>query len=98
MPVFEYKAIDAKGREVKGVVDADSVRSARQRLRGQGIFPTTLDEAQLKKANSKALFSGGAAARERKVDGGNLAIATRQLATLAGAGMPLVEALRALAE
>ncbi len=97
MPVFEYKALDSKGRSIKGVVDADSVRSARQRLKGQGIFPTVLEEAQAKAAR-KSLFSGGETPKERKVDGGTLAIATRQLATLAAAGMPLVEALRALAE
>ena len=97
MPVFEYKALDSKGRSVKGVVDADSVRSARQKLRGQGIFPTSLEEAQLKAARG-SFRAAGQAPRERKVDGGTLAIATRQLATLAGAGMPLVESLRALAE
>lgn len=81
---------------MKGIVDAESVRSARQKLRVQGIFPTTLEEAQRKAA--RASFTSVGQTRERKVDGGNLAIATRQLATLAGAGMPLVEALRALAE
>jgi general secretion pathway protein F len=44
MPVFEYKGFDARGGAVAGVIDADSAKVARVRLRKQGLFPTDLKE------------------------------------------------------
>jgi len=44
MPSYEYVALDAQGRKIKGAVDAENVRVARQKLRGQGIFPTDIKE------------------------------------------------------
>ena len=99
MAVFAYKALDSKGRSTKGVVDAENVRLARQKLRQQGIFPTTLTESNAQAPATRALaLTSGSAPKEKRVDAGNLAVATRQLATLVGAGMPLVEALRALGD
>ena len=46
MPVFAYRGLAANGRSVAGVVDADSVRTARGKLRDRGIFPTELAEAE----------------------------------------------------
>lgn len=96
MAVFEYKALSASGREIKGVVDADGVRSARQRLKQQGIYPISLVESvvsqQRKSWNFAVDFSS------RRVSTAHLSVATRQLATLVAAGMPLVESLRALSE
>ncbi len=96
MAVFEYTALNSTGKKVKGFVDADSVRSARVKLKNQGIYPTTLVEGQTKapsvSKDFKSIFG------EPKVSAAALGIATRQLATLVGAGMPLVEALRSLAE
>lgn len=94
MAVFEYKALNAKGRQTKGLVEADSLRAARAKLRLQGIFPTELEEGTSKSEqkgwNLNINF-------ERKgVSISLLGILTRQLATLLTAGMPLVEALRAL--
>ncbi len=61
MPVFEYKGLTDKGKNVGGVVNADSARSARTKLRRDGVFPTELKEqrssiaeAKQKKANGKA--------------------------------------------
>ena len=97
MAVYVYKALDTRGRPTKGLVDAESVRVARQKLKQQGIFPTVLEESIAKEpSRGVALFSG--AGRGRKVDTGTLCIATRQLSTLVGAGMPLVEAMRALGD
>jgi len=95
MAVFEYKAINAKGKSIKGMVDADSIRNARNKLKSQGIFPTditeTREKAVLPTAMKLRLSSG-------KISTAQLSIATRQLATLIAAGIPLVEALRALSD
>ena len=97
MAVFVYKALDSRGKQTKGIVDAESTRAARQKLKLQGIFPTALDEAANRPSGaSLPMFSSGP--KERKVDAGTLCIGTRQLATLVGSGTPLVEALRALAD
>lgn len=96
MPAYEYTALDTRGRQVKGTIDADSVRSARQRLRSQGIFPTELREGAATPADRtrdvKLYF------QSNRVSLKDLAVATRQLGTLVGAGLPLVEALAALSE
>ena len=97
MPVYEYVALTAAGKKLKGTVDADSLRSARQKLRTQNVFPTDIKEslqaAQKKSTKDvKTLF-----ARDR-VSLKEVTIATRLLATLAGAGLPLVSALQSLAE
>ncbi|MFN8389563.1 MAG: type II secretion system inner membrane protein GspF [Bdellovibrionota bacterium] len=98
MAVFSYKALDSRGRPTKGVIDAESARMARQKLKLQGIFPTSIDEATAKQSAPTAGSFLTSSPRARKVDAQTLCIATRQLATLVGAGMPLVEALRALGD
>ena len=94
MPVFEYIALNASGKQVKGSLDAENMRVARQRLRSQGIFPTDVKEAMAKTPSRdiKQLF------RTDRVALVDLAIATRQLSTLVAAGLPLVSALAALAD
>jgi general secretion pathway protein F len=97
VPVYAYKGVTATGRRARGFVDAESARAARLKLRRDSIFPTDLTEGGA---------SGDAeprASREisfdlfRRVSLTDLALATRQLATLLGAGVPLVGALSALA-
>lgn len=96
MPIFEYVAVDANGKERKGTMDAESERGARQRLRSQALFPTSIREgkaASNDKANDiKRYFVSS------RVSTKDLAVATRQLSTLVGAGLPLVSALQGLAE
>lgn len=96
MPVFDYVAVDAGGKRARGTIDAENARAARSRLRTQGLFPTSLEEAseQRKKASRdvKQLFGGN------RVSTKALSIATRQLATLVSAGLPLVSALQALTD
>ena len=96
MPSYEYIAISKSGKSVKGSIDADSVRVARQKLRGQGIFPTDVREAT---------SGSGASSRDiakyfasDKISAKDLSVTTRQLATLLGAGLPLVSTLQALSE
>ncbi|HTN54311.1 MAG TPA: type II secretion system inner membrane protein GspF [Anaeromyxobacter sp.] len=95
MPVFEFKALDGRGKAVQGLREADSPKTLRSTLRREGVFLTEVLGEQQAKAQ---------AAREvnvrrwvvGRVSATDLAIATRQLAVLVGAGIPLVEALSAL--
>lgn len=98
MAVFTYKALDTKGRATKGIVDAENVRVARQKLKQQGIFPTSIEESDSPRSSTASFSLSTPLGRERRVDSATLAVTTRQLATLVGAGMPLVESLRALGE
>jgi general secretion pathway protein F len=101
MPVFAYKGVLDSGRATKGFVDAESDRSARSKLKKDGIFLTELSEsargakpdAEDASSNWNVSFEGF-----RQVPQTDVAIATRQLATLLGAGIPLVESLGALTE
>jgi general secretion pathway protein F len=106
MPVYAYKGLNEKGRNVGGIVDADTPKNARQKLRRSGIFPTELVETR-EPAPGTAAGSGGrlgglnlnlAALFERGMTPQDLALITRQLATLVGAGLPLVDCLGALIE
>lgn len=96
MAIFEYKGLNSSGRQVKGVIEADGIRTARQKLRMQGVFPSSLIESSEKPAGKS--WNVNIEFRGRKVNTNQLAVTTRQLATLVGAGMPLVEGLKALSE
>lgn len=96
MPVFEYVALDSQGRKSKGSVEADSIRTARNRLRGQGIYPTEMHEAAA--VQQQASRDVKRFLKLNWVSTKDLAVATRQLATLSGAGIPLVGSLQALSE
>jgi general secretion pathway protein F len=91
MPVFEYKALDGQGREVKGIIDADSAAAARTKLRSQGLHPSRTSLAEERKI-------AVAPRRLRGISSQDLALPIRQLATLLGSGLPLVESLSALIE
>lgn len=96
MPVFEYSAVTTNGKEVRGTIDAENARSARQRLRTQGIFPTEIREtaaAAVGRSRDIARFL-----KSDRVALRDVAVATRQLATLISAGLPLVGALHALTD
>ncbi|MCB0354384.1 MAG: type II secretion system inner membrane protein GspF [Bdellovibrionales bacterium] len=96
MPIYEYTAINPTGKKVTGTLDADSIRAARQRLRKQSLFPTSLEEAS--EASTKKNADVLRYFKSERVKPSDLSIATRQLATLVGAGLPLVSALNGLAE
>jgi len=95
MPVYEYIALDTDGHRRKGIIDAGSVVAARQKLRETDIFPVELSEASEQK-REEAAVRGGAVRFFRRVGLQELALMTRQLATLIGAGLPLVPSLSAL--
>ncbi len=99
MPVFAYKGVEAGGRSTRGFVDAENARAARAKLRGDGITPTELTEGGPKAVQATAASSLSFTLPSlRRIGGIDLAIATRQLATLVGAGIPLVDALAALSQ
>ena len=90
MAAFQYQALDADGREQRGVVEADTARAARQQLRDRGLHPVAVDAA------AEAATAGLGA--RRGLGTARLAVFTQQLATLLGAGLPIDEALGALAD
>lgn len=107
MPVYAYRGLNADGRAVDGIIDADNPKGARLKLRGSGIFPTDVIEQAEGNVTAVAASAGGltkwlASLDPRgafdRVNPQDLALMTRQLATLVGAGLPLVECLEALAE
>lgn len=96
MPVFEYTALAPSGKSSRGTIDAENVRVARQRLRQQGIFPTDIKEGiAARKAPTRDVRKYF---QSDSVSIKDLAVATRQLATLSAAGLPLVSALSALGD
>jgi general secretion pathway protein F len=107
MPVFEYRGLNAAGKQVKGLLEADSPKTLRSKLRADGVFLTdVLAQAE----GSRAAVSKGANASlvardinlaklgRGRVNTDDVAIFTRQLSTLLGAGVTLVESLSALVD
>jgi len=95
MPVFEYTALDDRGKSTSGIIDAEGAQAARQKLRTSGIFPVSIKETQEAQPKKEpGTFS--LASRLSRVKPVEVAMMTRQLATLIGAGFPLVSALDAL--
>jgi general secretion pathway protein F len=95
MPVFEYTALDARGKTTSGIIDAEGALAARQKLRTSGIFPVSVKETY-ESAPKKESRSVSLSSRFSRVKPVEVAMMTRQLATLVGAGFPLVSALDAL--
>ena len=91
MPAFEYQAQDATGRTCRGSQEADSARHARQLLRERGLRLTHLSEPKKSRGQGSHAQSG------TRLGVTDLALLTRQLATLIHAGLPLEEALGAVA-
>lgn len=86
MALFDYQAANAQGRIEKGQLDADSPRGARQVLRGRGLTPVQVSVAR----------SAGSGWAARRLSASELAWATRQLASLLAASLPLEAALSAV--
>ncbi|MFN8792091.1 MAG: type II secretion system inner membrane protein GspF [Bdellovibrionales bacterium] len=95
MPIFEYRGLNKKGTTVRGVVDSENIRTARVRLKKDGIFVTDIKD---KKRVAVKKSSGPSALTRKSVPVKDLALMTRQLATLIKASIPLVDALNAVAE
>ena len=96
MPAFEYIALDADGRQKKGVLEADTARQIRAQLREQALTPLEVNEVA-QAGSSKATTTGKAPKRVR-VNTADMALITRQLATLIRAALPIEEALKAVSD
>jgi general secretion pathway protein F len=96
MGAFEYVAVDAAGRDRKGVIEGDTARHVRQLLREQALLPVEVREVveqddRSARRSFKFRFQRGLSAAD-------LALVTRQLATLVKSGLPLEEALLAVSQ
>lgn len=93
MPAFAYKALDARGKNKSGVLEGDTARQIRQQLREKSLIPLEVAQVVQEKAGKQAfsLFAP-------KISTTDLALLTRQLATLIEASLPIEEALLAVAE
>ena len=96
MGAFDYVAVDATGRERKGVIEGDTARHVRQLLREQGLLPVAVNEVEEKERGGprRPLRLGF----QRGLSASDLALVTRQLATLVKSGLPLEEALLACSQ
>lgn len=95
MPVFEYAGIDKDRKNTKGIIEAENDKAARVKLRRMGVYPRSLNlEGQNKKVSLKSDVDFSRFTQRIKTQ--DVALMTRQLATLVGAGIPLVDALTAL--
>lgn len=86
MPAFAYQVLDADGRRQRGVVQADTPRAARSLLRERGLHPLNVEPVAEGSGHGRRLGTPA------------LALFSRQLAVLVGSGLPIDEALAALAE
>lgn len=93
MAAYEYTALDAKGRQTRGLIEGDTPRHARQLLRDRGMAPLDIREVAEGKAAEPTLFTRGGGLSSTE-----LSLFTRQLATLSRSGLPLDEALTAVSE
>ncbi len=102
IPIYAYKAIDGAGKAARGSVTAENARAARSRMKSEGLFLTEIRET----SQAAGTTSPGESSPDSRFDISFLrpipnmerAVATRQLATLVGAGIPLVDSLSALVQ
>jgi general secretion pathway protein F len=94
MGAFEYIALDKAGREKKGVIEGDAPRQVRQQLREQGWVPLEVQEVAQRETRSQKRSP----LLKRGISATDLALITRQLATLVRAALPLEECLRAVSQ
>ncbi|MBI2382932.1 MAG: type II secretion system inner membrane protein GspF [Gammaproteobacteria bacterium] len=92
MPVYEYQALSPSGRQEKGLIEGDTPRHARQSLRDRGLAPLELQEVAERRTEQRSFFRRGGMSQTE------LALFTRQLATLVRSGLPLDEALTAVSQ
>ncbi len=93
MGAFEYTALDQSGKERKGLLEGDTAKGVRAVLRERGLLPLAITEVSQKERSRHGSFSF-----RRGIGAMDLALLTRQLATLVRSGLPLEEALQAVSE
>jgi general secretion pathway protein F len=98
MAAFDYQAVDSKGKTQKGVIEGDTPRQVRGFLRDQGLMPIEVIPTLTKNAEGEIKKSFLSSGKGSKISPSDLALITRQLATLVESGLPLEESLIAVAE
>ena len=93
MGAFEYVALDQAGKESKGLLEGDTPKHVRQILRERSLLPVAVTEVAQKEAKRQRSFS-----LRRGISASELALVTRQLASLTQSGLPLEEGLLAVAQ
>lgn len=95
MPVYEYIALNKSGKNIKGIIDANSALAARQKLRDKSFFPVEVKETSTKETD---INLGGVSLTTlfKRVKAQEVSVMTRQLSILMGAGITLVPALDAM--
>jgi general secretion pathway protein F len=94
MAAFAYKAMDANGKSKNGVLEGDNARQIRQQIREFGFIPLEVGQVAEQEKKSQESFS----LFKAKISAGELALLTRQMATLIESALPIEEALLAVAE
>jgi len=95
MAAFDYQAVDSRGKNKKGVIEGDTPRHVRSLLREQGLIPVEVTPSLQKNQQTSVKSAFGT---RKKISATELALITRQLATLVESGLPLEESLMAVAE
>ena len=90
MPAYQFTAIDASGKQQKGVLEGDSARQIRQQLRDKALIPVTVDPVEQKHRHAQNQWF------QKGITSYDLALLTRQLSVLVAAAIPLEEAIRAV--
>ncbi len=98
MPIFEYKAIDGDNRVKKGIIDADTPRDARLKLKKDRLFVTDIRESRSRRKGAIRIKGVTGVETPNKARTEQVAAVTRQMAALLQAGIPLAEALRMIIE
>jgi general secretion pathway protein F len=93
MGAFEYVAMDQSGKQAKGLLEGDTPKHVRQILRDRNLFPVSVTEVAQREARRQSSFSF-----RKGLSSSELALITRQLASLSQSGLPLEEALLAVAQ
>ncbi len=95
MGAYHYRALDQRGREKKGLIEGDTAKTVRGQLRERGLTPLEVEEVERRHDSKSGRSSFGVG---RGIPGTELALITRQLATLLKSGLPLEEALKTVAQ
>ncbi|MCO8072780.1 type II secretion system inner membrane protein GspF [Acinetobacter lwoffii] len=90
MPAYQFIALDASGKQQKGVLEGDSARQIRQQLRDKALIPVSVDPVEKKDLQHRRKWF------EKSITAYDLALMTRQLSVLVAAAIPLEEAIRAV--
>ncbi|HAQ49803.1 MAG: type II secretion system inner membrane protein GspF [Glaciecola sp.] len=96
MAAFAFEAVNPQGKTKKGVLEGDNARQIRQQLREQGLIPVAVEQVKEQQTNKNNSFQF--TLFKPSISAGELALLTRQLATLVEAALPIEEALLAVAE